>query len=427
MAKMCVCEPWAFDEIINSIVSSDGSLKLDRDKFNRLMLQSGKRMVSHEFYVYFFPDVKTIEAFEAAVDRFRAKAMWLFGNFKYAFRILAAGDRDEFTRHIEKTHSVDPETYADREPFLEIQSIAVEDLYLLGYLSREELKDLDFAFEAIETLANKPDSVVSSLEAIGSANQKKIADLLSKHGLTFPAEGHEGLNAHSLNEFRDKLAKLVETSKLRTEKATETGKKNTQRYLGLPYLDVYVATSMRYEMDFKEQHAFIREVFEHPDVKPLKLRYFDPTLSFVDDPVTKGLIECLMLRRARVTIYNAGKEDTFGKDSELASTLAQGKSVIVFVPPNLDKRAKMFKIDHPLGLQIDVRTGVAHGLIVVRSTDECAQMLRKVILNQLELEILHEGGNFKLREKQTGSILRVVTDDPYLTHAFWTYFHKIPL
>jgi hypothetical protein len=170
-------------------------------------------------------------------------------------------------------------------------------------------------------------------------------------------------------------------------------------------------------------------------VSPLKLRHFDPTLSFVDDRITKGLIECLMIRRAKVTIYNAGEQDSLGKDSELAATLAQGKPVIAYIPTDaedearrarLDRRAGIFKVDHPLGLQIDISSGVAHGIVVVRSPDQCAAMLRKILLNDLQLSIVHESGNFKLIERDTGSVLRVVTDDVQLTHAFWTYFHRTP-
>ena len=39
-----------------------------------------------------------------------------------------------------------------------------------------------------------------------------------------------------------------------------------------------------------------------------------------------------MLKRARCTLYLAQESDTLGEDSELASTLAQGKPVIAFVP-----------------------------------------------------------------------------------------------
>ncbi|SRR5712691_2107936 len=125
-----------------------------------------------------------------------------------------------------------------------------------------------------------------------------------------------------------------------------------------------------------------------------------------------------------------------GKDSELAATLAQGKPVIVYVasdprfvevedrkkPVDMERRAKVFAVDHPLGLQIDAQTGVAHGIIVVRTMGECAKMLRKVLLHDLTFSIKHEGGNFLLVEEETKSILRVVTDDSLLTHSFWSYF-----
>ena len=39
-----------------------------------------------------------------------------------------------------------------------------------------------------------------------------------------------------------------------------------------------------------------------------------------------------MLKRAKCTIYLAGETETLGKDSELAATLAQGKTVIAYVP-----------------------------------------------------------------------------------------------
>jgi hypothetical protein len=125
-----------------------------------------------------------------------------------------------------------------------------------------------------------------------------------------------------------------------------------------------------------------------------------------------------------------------GKDSELAATLAQGKPVIVYVaseprlvtvegrraPVDMDRRATIFQVDHPLGLQIDSQTGVAHGIIVVRTVEMCAKMLRKVLLHDLSFEVAHEGGNFLLRETETKSVLRVVTDDASLSHSFWAYF-----
>src|SRR5205085_11019375 len=79
-------------------------------------------------------------------------------------------------------------------------------------------------------------------------------------------------------------------------------------------------------------------------LRALKLRYFDPTQSDCTSRIDKGLVEALMLKRASCTVYLVQESDTLGKDSELASTLAQGKPVIAFVPSlDVDEYAKKIK------------------------------------------------------------------------------------
>ena len=56
---------------------------------------------------------------------------------------------------------------------------------------------------------------------------------------------------------------------------------------------------------------------------------------------------------------------------------------------NFDKRADTLKWRHPLSVQIDINTGVANGLFVVRSADECKKLLEKILLNDLEFDIEH--------------------------------------
>lgn len=57
-----------------------------------------------------------------------------------------------------------------------------------------------------------------------------------------------------------------------------------------------------------------------------------------------------MLKRAACTLYLAQETDTLGKDSELASTLAQGKPVIAYVPKVVSVEAHARKIaNEPLG------------------------------------------------------------------------------
>ncbi|HLG95978.1 MAG TPA: hypothetical protein VKX49_06680 [Bryobacteraceae bacterium] len=419
-----VCENWLLSEILDAVFPSTGEFKLDREKLNRLLLNCERQMISEHFYSYFFSAVATLEDFEDAVERFRVRAMWLYGNFHFALKKLGTCDKHEFDKETRKTEPRSPADFEGRESFNDIESIPRDDLGLLGYVSgKQKIVDLEICVELLSLLHDEPARIAEILRSVGTEKQKKVSETLAEYEMPFPSSGVGDLDAAKLEGMLGRIKGLAESLRSRQQKAIEIGLRNTHRYLTLPHLDVYVATSMRTQEDYENQHAFIQLVFTNPVVKDLKLRYFDPTLSYADDRITKGLVEMLMLRRARVTIYTASRDDTLGKDSELAATLAQGKAVIAYVPPELDRKAELLRVDHPLGLQIDIKTGVAHGIIVVRSPEHCAKMLRKVLLRELAFTIRHEKGNFLLEETETHSVVRVVSDDPYLTHAFWTFFH----
>ncbi len=422
--RILVCEDWLLNEILNSILLTDGKFALDRDKLNRLLLNCERQMVTEHFYLYFFGSVDSLEKFETATERFRVKAMWLYGNFHFALKKLGTSTKVEFEAEIERTEPKSPAEFVSREPFGDVEQIPIEDLGLLGYISGKKIADLEICLETLSLLGAEPERIAELLTSVGSDKQKKIADILGQHSVSFPAVGANGLTPETLGPMISTVRDLTGSLRSRQSKAVAIGLRNTHRYLTLPYLDAYVATSMRTQEDFESQHSFVEKVFTDPAVRDLQLRYFDPTISYSNDRITKGLVEMLMLRRAQVTLYTASREDTLGKDSELAATLAQGKAVIAYVPPDLDSKAELLRIDHPLGLQIAINTGVAHGIIVVRSPEDCAKMLRKVLLRERTFKIRHEKGNFLLEETDTKSVLRVVSDDPYLTHAFWTFFHQ---
>ena len=131
------------------------------------------------------------------------------------------------------------------------------------------------------------------------------------------------------------------------EKIRRQGQKNFDTYLTWDYLDVYVATSMRKDWEFIDISKFCEQVFQDKKLKSLKVRYFDPTQNFHENSIAKGLIEGLMLKRAKCTLYLVQETDTMGKASEMAATLAQGKPVIAYVPKyNIKERIKeLSKLD----------------------------------------------------------------------------------
>lgn len=325
------------------------------------------------------------------------------------------------------------------------------------------------------------------------------------------------------------------------KKILKKGIKNTQIYLTWDHMDVYLATSMRTKWEFEELCKLVDEVFKNnADFNELKLRYFNPIQSYEDSNIDKGLIEGLMLKRAKCTLYSVQETDTLGKDSELASTLAQGKPVIAYIRKieNVEERAKeleqmpldffydrynvlnkegcftknqtiikeyeswleekklklsgkivsifvdeftlkitrlidskvwssiktpwadddKFKKEsaedfskycyfiataekyfydkradsltrtHPLRIQIHLSTGVANGVLVVRTYEQCIQLLTKIITNQLyyDLDFVFKHNNenrcWVLNEKISGCAYRVVTDSFRLTNSFWNFY-----
>jgi hypothetical protein len=263
-------------------------------------------------------------------------------------------------------------------------------------------------------------------------------------------------------------------------------------------MDVYFAISMRRRSEYRQVFRFIQSLMVAPRLRELRLRYFDPTQCYSPDRIKKGLVEALMLKRARCTVYLVQEADTLGKDSELAVTLAQGKPVIAYLPdvdveeraaelqeadllelhdrlhllvqadpecadalddsdteffwrsPSelaavdaergpvgrarlarilatsekrlYDSRARTLKEAHPLGVQVNLRTGVANGVLVVRTVADCAEVLARVLTNDLQFDIDDRTDGCHLIERISGCTYRVVTRDERITNCFWSFY-----
>lgn len=87
-----------------------------------------------------------------------------------------------------------------------------------------------------------------------------------------------------------------------------------------------------------------------------------------------------------------------------------------------DQRAKTLRESHPLAVQVNLGTGVANGVLVVRRVEECAALLRRILLNDMEFDLETEGGMWCLREKISRCIYRVVTNDRKLNNCFWNFY-----
>ena len=200
---------------------------------------------------------------------------------------------------------------------------------------------------------------------------------------------------------------------------------NTELYLSMVGdLDIYVATSMRTRDDFRAMADFCDIVFNDSRLSDLDLRYFDPTLSVASNHEDKGLIECLMVKCAKILVLQAGIRDSYGKDAEAAMALSLGKPVIIFASEAY--RSLFFRDVHPLSRLVDFNTGVAIGAMVATSPSQVAELIQRILNNNLEYTLEQTRPKYLvLKEKMTASVVRLQTSDELIRETFWNnYGHR---
>jgi len=427
------------------VVNKTAVKKLGFSQLNELLILLGFDRINEEFFRYLATagqspnetnggtEFKTIGELEQGVDKFRAVALVVYGNVKYGFKILSQ-DAKELEHVVALTAPLsDISIFKNRhgEVFPRTK-LDPKETYLLGYIVDDEQIGTMADSEAKSALIRRRDS-----------------------------------------------ARLI-------------GSQNHLAYLASDHLDVYVATSMRKRHEYTSVARITDAIFADEIFKDMNLRFFDPTQAYCKNRIEKGIAEALMLKRAKCTLYLAQESDTLGKDSELASTLAQGKTVIAYVPKvakgyaeemvndihdqdesrsrmeiileqlsvfkpeaawdrnspvrdwitqdgpeneaaaldllqesiqaHYDKRAKTISEIHPLAIQVDLKTGVANGLLVARDIESCASLISNVMQNSLDLRLVSEHNAVHLKEAITQSIYRTMTNDPFLNNAFWNYY-----
>lgn len=395
---------------------------------------------------------------------------------------------------------------------------------------------------------------LSGAPKLGEKKRRKLDSLLRELDSTLKHTPVSPLFIANPAELEAEAARILRDEKdvQQMEETQATALRNLSNYVAADHLDVYVATSMRRDSDFVSVNRFVSRLFHHPDISPLRLRYFNPTQSWIEDRVAKGVVEALMLRRASCCVYMAQKDDSFGKDSEASVSLGQGKPVIVFVPKlqastagldseelmraedsaliaiiktegapdeaevddtldhdalfaqaltirlrnrpeddlidlvklnwadfglmdeadrirgdnetarqerftewtraiatnaapgelddvlrkdlvrilvavavRLEKRAEVFREVHPLALQVILSSGVLNGILVARSVDSCAALLKGLLENRLDLALEIDDDNYRLVERSSRSTIRVISRNVLLINALNNLYGRL--
>lgn len=144
-------------------------------------------------------------------------------------------------------------------------------------------------------------------------------------------------------------------------------------------------------------------------------------MSYGKEPTKDQVIESLLKRLQRYYPTAAWErqdvrnwvEDRSQVDIDALMQLLHQQVIAMY-----DKRADTLSKIQPLGLQVNLSTGVANGVLVVRSVKDCARLLSSILLNTMEFNIEDTKGYVLLREGICKCIYRAVTKDSSLTNAF---------
>lgn len=296
-------------KLISGLLCNLKQKEFNFEQFNEFLLLLNQDRISESFFKFLFgKETISLHDLKNGIIKLRGFSMLCFGNFKTAYEQLAHKNKAELEKILalpcRESDSILPEFQKRPYPMLKIESISRDETWYIGYISQKKYK-------------------------------KEMKYL--KNSLLFVPKKKKNF----LLRASQKYLEMAEIIKRVEEKAL----RNKNVYLTWDYMDVYIATSMRHKWEFQEVFDFIKEVFDDSNIKDLKLRYFDPTQSKCEDRIDKGIIEGLMLKRVQCSICMAQESDTMGKDSELASTLAQGKPVIAYVPKieDIDKYSEKIK------------------------------------------------------------------------------------
>jgi hypothetical protein len=96
------------------------------------------------------------------------------------------------------------------------------------------------------------------------------------------------------------------------------------------------------------------------------------------------------------------------------------------IADHYESRAKTLKEVHPLGIQVNLTSGVANGVLVVRNANSCAKLIYSILMNDMKFKIEYKFDRKEkyiyLREVISNSIFRVKTGDKLLDNSFWNFY-----
>ena len=425
---------------------------LSKEQFNQLLVFGHQTPVSDGFFHYYWlnspakhlypvkqlpgfdqqwlegtKEIKSLAHLKWGLYRLFVDALLYFGNVRTAFRTLRTLEGEKLGTFF-RSKLFDTGAIKQRGDVLPLQMIAQDNRYLVSEMACKSFGDgpesegemRQALKEAYEEHLKKGGGPVTFRELLAGDLPDKYSD--RRPDFQFAMVGVLEELISSEKDFDIKFGGEAD----KFFQARRAALNNTQHYLSMVNeLDVYVATSMRSRENFREMARFCDDVFKDNNLDDLHLRYFDPTLSAALGHEDKGLIECLMVKCAKVLVYYAGDRESYGKDAEAAMALSLGKPVIFHC--DQENRTRFYRDIHPLSRLIEFNTGVAVGAMVTDNTQKVKTLLSRLFENQMQYRLEQHPsrkGYLLLKEQLTDSVVRLQTNDRMLTETFWNHYHN---
>ena len=418
-------------------------------QLNQLLVLGHEAPVGDDFFRYYWLlapdqhpyDVRTIPDFSDSflgssgailslahlkwgLYRLYVDALLYFGNVRTAFRRL----RDLPLSEIEaffRSERFETDAIKRRGPSLPLKLIAKDDRYLISEMACKSYGDTSSVGD-LRTVLLESYKVYAATgnpsPTIRQLLEKPVPAKFQARQQDFIFSADEVLDETVSSEAD--LSSKYERVASKFSQARTTALDNTRIYLSmLSDLDVYVATSMRTRQDFRSMADTCDRIFADDRLTSMNLRYFDPTLSAAGGHEDKGLIECLMVKCAKVLVYCAGEKESYGKDAEAAMALSLGKPVIFYCDE--ERRHRFYRDVHPLSRLIEFETGIAVGAMVTDRLEDVSGLISRIFENRMDYCLEQSKPGFlRLKEKLTDSVVRIQTNDQLLTEAFWNHYHR---
>lgn len=377
--------------------------------------------------------MSSLRQLELGLKRFFVDSLLFFGNIRSAYRELRVKSYSEL-EELFQLKCYDLEKMSRRSHVMPFVSIPVDDRYLISEIACKAFSSMKVGdpiliekmlIDAYTNLKKRSSKRVRIASLFDDSTPLAKDDPPGQMMLQFATE--EIMDVMVENE--EEISKNIKPIADRFDKARKSAIENTRLYLSIVNeMDIYVATSMRKRTDFRNMAKDCEYIFKREGLRTLNIRYFDPTMSAADRHEDKGLIECLMVKCAKVILYFAGDSDSFGKDAEVAMAMSLGKPAIILCP-DTDKgkqRLKFFRDIHPLSRLVHFDTGVVVGAMVTQNKDVASKLMERIFNNCMEYDLEHTGdGYFRLRERLTKSVVRLQTNSRILRESFWNYYHGV--